>query len=56
MAGARTTAVTRSRCAKERLAEAVVRRGTDQYAMLGADLDSFACRSELADSIRVFEV
>ncbi|WP_235437910.1 class I SAM-dependent methyltransferase [Kitasatospora griseola] len=56
LAGARTTAVTRSRCAEERLAEAVARRGIDQYVVLGAGLDSFACRSELVDSIRVFEV
>jgi len=56
LAGARTTAVTRSRCAEDRLAEAVRRRGIDQYVLLGAGLDSFACRSELAREIRVFEV
>ncbi|MFF0297272.1 class I SAM-dependent methyltransferase [Kitasatospora sp. NPDC004614] len=56
LAGARTTAVTRSRCAEDRLAEAVARRGIDQYVLLGAGLDSFACRSELARDIRVFEV
>ncbi|MFD8478482.1 class I SAM-dependent methyltransferase [Kitasatospora sp. NPDC059673] len=56
LAGARTTAVTRSRCTEDRLAEAVTLRGIDQYVLLGAGLDSFACRSELAHSVRVFEV
>ena len=31
-------------------------RGTAQYVILGAGLDSFACRSELAGRLRVFEV
>ncbi|MGW4378780.1 class I SAM-dependent methyltransferase [Kitasatospora sp. NPDC004531] len=56
LAGARTTAVTRSRLAEDLLADAVSQRGTDQYVLLGAGLDSFAYRSELAHRIRVFEV
>ncbi|WP_404867537.1 class I SAM-dependent methyltransferase [Kitasatospora griseola] len=56
LAGARTAAVTRSRCAEERLAEAVARRGIHQCVVLGAGLDSFACRSEIAHSTEVFEV
>ncbi|MFD7641652.1 class I SAM-dependent methyltransferase [Kitasatospora sp. NPDC059795] len=56
LAGARTSAVTRSRCTEDRLAEAVARRGIDQYVVLGAGLDTFAYRSELAHPIRVFEV
>lgn len=55
LSGARTMAITRSRYAEERLAE-LAGRGVDQYVILGAGLDSFAYRSELADSVRVFEV
>ncbi|MFC5144666.1 class I SAM-dependent methyltransferase [Streptomyces aureoversilis] len=55
LSGARTTAVTRSRYTEDRLAE-LAGRGVDQYVILGAGLDSFAYRSELADGVRVFEV
>ncbi|MFD9359546.1 class I SAM-dependent methyltransferase [Streptomyces sp. NPDC060031] len=55
LAGARTTAVTRSRYTEDRLAE-LAREGVEQYVILGAGLDSFAYRSELADRVRVFEV
>ncbi|MFF9480581.1 class I SAM-dependent methyltransferase [Streptomyces sp. NPDC014733] len=55
LSGARTTAVTRSRYTEDRLAE-LAGRGVDQYVILGAGLDSFAYRSELADRVRVFEV
>lgn len=54
LAVARTTVVTRSRFAEERLA-AAVRRGTTQYLILGAGLDSFAWRSPLAARVRVIE-
>ncbi|MDR3036019.1 MAG: class I SAM-dependent methyltransferase [Kitasatospora sp.] len=64
LAGARTTALTRSRFAEDRLA-ALAARGTDQYVLLGAGLDTFAYRSAPAvpaapaapaDRVRVFEV
>ncbi|MEU2606996.1 class I SAM-dependent methyltransferase [Streptomyces albus] len=55
LAGARTTAVTRSRYTEDRLFE-LAGRGLGQYVILGAGLDSFAYRSELADRVRVFEV
>lgn len=55
LAGARSTAVTRSRYTEDRLSE-LIGRGLDQYVILGAGLDSFAYRSALADRIRVFEV
>ncbi|WP_329084704.1 class I SAM-dependent methyltransferase [Streptosporangium sp. NBC_01469] len=55
LSGARTTAVTRSRYTEDRLSE-LVAHGIDQYVILGAGLDSFACRSELAGQVRVFEV
>ncbi|MFD9338946.1 class I SAM-dependent methyltransferase [Streptomyces sp. NPDC060028] len=55
LAGARTTAVTRSRYTEDRLAE-LARGGVEQYVILGAGLDSFAYRSELAASVKVFEV
>ncbi|MFE2851252.1 class I SAM-dependent methyltransferase [Streptomyces lavendulae] len=55
LAGARTTAVTRGRYTEDRLAE-LADRGVDQYVILGAGLDSFAYRSELAARVRVFEV
>lgn len=55
LSGARTTAVTRSRYTEDRLAE-LAGRGVDQYVILGAGLDSFAYRSELAGAVRVFEV
>ncbi|WP_406194504.1 class I SAM-dependent methyltransferase [Kitasatospora sp. NBC_01560] len=55
LSGARTTAVTRSRYTEDRLSE-LAAHGIDQYVILGAGLDSFAYRSELADRVRVFEV
>lgn len=55
LAGARTTAVTRGRYTEDRLAE-LAHRGVDQYVILGAGLDSFAYRSELATRVAVFEV
>jgi methyltransferase (TIGR00027 family) len=55
LSGARATAVTRSRYTEDRLGE-LAGRGVDQYVILGAGLDSFAYRSELADGMRVFEV
>lgn len=55
MSGARTQATCRSRYAENRLAQGV-RRGIGQYVMLGAGLDSFAGRRDLAAQLRVFEV
>jgi methyltransferase (TIGR00027 family) len=53
LSGARAQVVCRSRYTEDRLADRV-RDGFTQYAILGAGLDSFAYRSELA--VRVFEV
>jgi methyltransferase (TIGR00027 family) len=53
--GARVTVTTRSRFTEDRLA-AAVHRGVTQYVVLGAGLDTFAYRSDLADRVRVFEV
>lgn len=48
--------VTRSRCAEDRLAEAVT-RGVQQYVVLGAGYDTFAYRQpSWASSLRIFEV
>lgn len=55
LASARTQVTCRSRFTEDRLAEAVA-RGVEQYVVLGAGLDTFAYRSELASRIRVFEV
>ena len=55
LAGARAQVTYRSRYTEDRLA-AAVRRGVDQYVILGAGLDSFAYRSPLAARVRVFEV
>ena len=55
LAGARTQVVCRSRYTEDRLAEAVA-RGTGQYVILGAGLDTFAYRSPLAHRVRTFEV
>lgn len=54
-AGVRLILTARSRYVENRLADAV-RRGVDQYVVLGAGLDSFAYRSPLARHGRVFEV
>ena len=52
----RTHVVLRSRFTEDRLAEAV-RRGVDQYVILGAGYDSFAYRQpHWARSLRIFEV
>jgi methyltransferase (TIGR00027 family) len=55
LAGARAQAVTRARYTEDRVAESI-QRGVDQYIILGAGLDTFAYRSELATRVRVFEV
>ncbi|GAA0924619.1 SAM-dependent methyltransferase [Streptomyces thermoalcalitolerans] len=55
LAAARAQAVCRSRCTEERVGRAV-RSGVRQYVILGAGLDTFAHRSELAGRVRVFEV
>jgi methyltransferase (TIGR00027 family) len=52
---ARTGVACRARYTEDRLAEGV-RRGVRQYIILGAGLDTFAYRSELANQVRVFEV
>jgi len=55
LSGARGQVTCRSRYAEDCLA-AAVDGGVSQYLMLGAGLDSFAYRSDLADRVRVFEV
>ena len=55
LASMRVAMTTRSRYTEERLAEAVS-RGTRQYVLLGAGLDSFAYRSSRSHGLRVFEV
>jgi methyltransferase (TIGR00027 family) len=55
LVGARTQVTVRSRYTEDRVAEAV-KRGVGQYVILGAGLDSFAYRSDLAAQVRVFEV
>ncbi len=55
LAGARVGVTTRSRFTEERLAEGV-RAGIGQYVILGAGLDSYACRSQSGEAVRVFEV
>jgi methyltransferase (TIGR00027 family) len=55
LSGARVQATTRSRYTEDRVAQGA-RRGVTQYVILGAGLDSFAYRSEVAGQIRVFEV
>jgi methyltransferase (TIGR00027 family) len=53
--GARAQVICRSRYAEDRLA-AAADRGTRQYLILGAGLDTFAYRSALAADVRVIEV
>ena len=54
--GLRGTMVVRSRFAEAELARAVA-AGTRQYVVLGAGLDTFACRNPFAaQGVRVFEV
>ena len=55
LAGARAQVTCRSRYTEDRLAGAA-QRGVTQYVILGAGLDSFAYRSALAKTVRVFEV
>ncbi len=55
LSGARAQATCRSRYTEDRLAEGV-RRGIGQYVILGAGLDSFAGRSDLAGRLRIFEI
>src|ERR1700727_1241343 len=47
LAGARAMVTTRSRYAEDPLGQAIG-RGLNQYALLGAGLDTFACRSPQA--------
>jgi len=54
LACARVTVTTRSRYTEDRLAEAIA-RGVTQYVLLGAGLDTFACRSPRAEGLRVIE-
>ncbi|MEV4322613.1 SAM-dependent methyltransferase [Microbispora rosea] len=58
LAGLRAAVVTRSRYTEDRLA-AAVRRGVRQYVILGAGLDTYACRSAASSRgapVEVFEV
>jgi len=55
LTGARAQVTCRSRYAEDALA-AAIGRGVGQYLILGAGLDSFSYRSDLARTIRVFEV
>jgi methyltransferase (TIGR00027 family) len=54
-AGLRAFMVARARLAEDTLAAAVRELGTMQYLVLGAGLDTFACRNAYAD-VSVFEV
>ncbi len=51
----RAYVVARSRYAEDMLADAVA-AGVGQYVVLGAGLDTFACRNPFASRLRVFEV
>lgn len=55
LSAARAQATCRSRYTEDRLA-AAAGRGVSQYMILGAGLDSFAYRAELASQVCVFEV
>jgi methyltransferase (TIGR00027 family) len=46
----------RTRFAEDALAEAVSRRGVRQLVVLGAGLDTYAYRTSLGESLRIFEV
>jgi methyltransferase (TIGR00027 family) len=54
-AGLRAFVVARARLAEDTLAAGVRERGVKQYLVLGAGLDTFACRNTYED-VRVFEV
>ena len=55
LSGAWAQVTCRSRYTEDSLADGIG-RGTGQYVILGAGLDSFAGRSRLASRIRVFEI
>lgn len=55
LATARAQVTCRSRYTEDRVAESI-RAGIRQYVILGAGLDTFAYRSELAPQVRIFEV
>jgi methyltransferase (TIGR00027 family) len=55
LAGARAQVICRSRFTEDRLTEAAG-QGLRQYVILGAGLDSFGYRADLARGVRVFEV
>lgn len=55
LAGARAAVVTRSRYTEDLLARPAP-DGVGQYVLLGAGLDTFACRTDPARGLRVFEV
>jgi methyltransferase (TIGR00027 family) len=55
LSGARAQVTCRSRYVEDRLAT-LAARGLRQYVILGAGLDTFACRSALAGTLSVFEV
>jgi methyltransferase (TIGR00027 family) len=55
LAAARAQTACRSRYTEERVSRAI-RSGIRQYVILGAGLDTFAHRCELARQVRVFEV
>jgi methyltransferase (TIGR00027 family) len=55
LAGARAQVTCRSRYTEDKLARSI-ERGTGQYVLLGAGLDTFGYRSPLAGRVRVFEV
>lgn len=54
--GIRLFIAARSKYAETALERAVERRGVRQIVILGAGLDTFACRSRLAGKVRIFEV
>jgi methyltransferase (TIGR00027 family) len=54
-AGIRAFMVGRARLAEDVLAAAIAERGVTQYLVLGAGLDTFACRN-VREELRVFEV
>ncbi len=51
----RAFAAARSRFAEDELARSV-QRGTEQYVILGAGLDTFACRNPFSEILAVFEL
>jgi methyltransferase (TIGR00027 family) len=53
--GTRLAVTTRARYAEDRLADAI-KRGIEQYVVIGAGLDTFAYRSTLASALMVYEV